>query len=178
MTQGGGRQPGHGGGPERLACFARAFALRELCRAACGRWGAGATFAQQNGDSDAPGTRQSQGLNRPGRVRNDLFPVFPVKRHLFPVRPGTVFPNGDKGLGHFPGIVPGVPYKSSRDPEADHPKTHAQTPRRPAALARVATVRPVHGGRGVPPSGPSGAFAHTGNSHHVQNASECPFGIG
>lgn len=92
---------------------------REPCRAACGRWGAGATFAQQSGDSCALGTRQSQGVNAFGPVRNDLFPVFPVNPRLFPVRPETVFPNGDKGLGRFPGFVSGVPYKSSRDPEAD-----------------------------------------------------------
>ena len=142
---------------------------REPCRAACGRWGAGATFAQQSGDSGAPGTRQSQGVNAPGRAWSDLSPLSPLLLGLSPLPTGTDFFNGDKGLGQLSTVVPAVPAKKSARPETDQAKTHAQTPRRPAALALVATVRPVNGGRGYPPStGPSGAFGHTGNSHHVK----------
>lgn len=121
MTRCGGLHPGHGGGPDWLGCCGHVVAWRALCRAARGRWGAEATFAQQNGESSAPGTRQSQGVNGPGPVRNELFPVFPVKCRLFPVRAGTVFFNGDNGLRQFLAIVPGVPYKSCRDPEARAP---------------------------------------------------------
>lgn len=150
MTRGGGRQPDHGGGPDRLACRAHAFAWRELCRAACGRWGAGAAFALQNGDSGAPGTRQSQGVNRPGLVRSELFPVFPVKNDLFPVKVRTIFFNDDKVLGHFPGFVLSVPAFFERHPEADPAKAYAQTPRRAAALALAGMVRAVKGA-GAPP---------------------------
>jgi len=67
--------------------------LGELCRAARGRRGAGATFAQQSSDSGAPCTRQSQWVDRPGPLRNDLFPVFPVKNDPFPFKVGTLFIN-------------------------------------------------------------------------------------
>ena len=132
MNRGGGRQPGHGGGPDRLACCARAFALRELCRAACGRWGAGATFAQQNGDSGAPGTRQGQGVNRPGRARSDLSPLSPLNNGLSPRSMGTDFSNGDKGLGQLSRVVPTVPTKFESTPRSRPP----QNPRPNAPATR------------------------------------------
>ena len=65
--------------------------------------------------------------------------------------PGTKLFNADNGLRVFSGLVPGVPYKLKRPPEADQAETHAQTPRRSAALALVGMVRPVIRGAGVPP---------------------------
>ena len=65
--------------------------------------------------------------------------------------PGTKFLNADNGLQRFFGLVPAVPYKLKRAPEADQAKAHAQTPRRSAALALVGMVRPVIRGAGVPP---------------------------
>ncbi len=129
----------------------------ELCRVARGRWGAGATFAQQIGKSDATGTRQSRGVNRPGRVRNELFPVFPVRSDLFPVKTGTLFFNGDKGMRHFPGLVPGVPTFFCRYPKAD-PRN--PTPKRPATRCLGTGGHGPAGewGGGGPPSGPSWVF--------------------
>ena len=53
-------------------------------------------------------------------------------------------------------MVPGVPYKLKRHPEADPAEASAQTPRRPAAPALAGMVRAVIRGAGVPPvMGPS-----------------------
>ena len=65
--------------------------------------------------------------------------------------PGTNLFNADNGLRGLFGLVPGVPYKLKRHPEADQAKAHAQTPRRSAALALVGMVRAVIRGAGVPP---------------------------
>ena len=66
--------------------------------------------------------------------------------------PGTNLFNADNGLRGLFGLVPGVPYKLKRHPEADQAKAHAQTPRRSAALALAGMVRAVKGGGGTPPS--------------------------
>ena len=65
--------------------------------------------------------------------------------------PGTKLFNADNGLRVFSGLVPGVPYKLKRPPEADQAETHAQTPRRSAALARAGMVRAAIRGTDVPP---------------------------
>ncbi len=104
--------------------------------------GAGAAFALHGGDSGAPGTRQDQGPHVFEPCRIDWSPESPVKGDWSPMPPGTNFLNADNGLRRFFGLVPAVPYKLKRHPEADPPKTHAQTARRPAALALVGMVRP------------------------------------
>ena len=125
---------------------------REPCRAARRGRGAGAVFAQQSGDSGAPDTRQDQGADYLGRVWSELSPLSPRKNGLSPRSMGTDFSNGDKGLRGFLRFVPTVPTKLKRHPEADQAETHAQTPRRPAALALAGMVRVVKGGGGTPPS--------------------------
>jgi hypothetical protein len=54
------------------------------------------------------------------------------------------------GYECFPVWSPGVPYKLKRPPEADQAETHAQTPRRSAALALAGMVRAAIRGAGVP----------------------------
>lgn len=125
--------------------------MREPCRAARRGRGAGAAFALHRGDSGAPGTRQGEGVNAFGRCRNKLSPLSPRKNGLSPAPVGTDFFNRDKGLRGFFRFVPTVPTKLKRPPEADPAKTHAQTPRRPAAPALVGMVRAVIRGAGVPP---------------------------
>ena len=139
---------------------------REPCRAARRGRGAGATFAQQSGDSGAPDTRQDQGTDCLGRVWSELSPLYPRKNGLSPRSMGTDFSNGDKGLRGFLRFVPTVPTNLQRHPEADQAKARTQTPRRAASLALAGMVRAVIRGAGVPPaSGPSGCFARAGNSH-------------
>jgi hypothetical protein len=58
-------------------------------------------------------------------VRTELFPVFPVKSRLLPVRPVTIFLNDDNELRRFRRFVTGVPYKLKRHPEADRVKPTA-----------------------------------------------------
>ena len=80
----------------------------------------------------------------------------PVKNDWSPMPPGTKLFNADNGLRVFSGLVPGVPYKLKRHPEADPAEASAQTPRRPAAPALAGMVRAVIRGAGVPPvMGPS-----------------------
>jgi hypothetical protein len=76
--------------------------------------------------------------------------VSPVKNDWSPMPPGTKLFNADNGLRVFSGLVPGVPYKLKRPPEADQAETHAQTPRRSAALALAGMVRAAIRGAGVP----------------------------
>ena len=148
---------------------------REPCRAARRGRGAGAVFALQSGDSGAPGTRQGEGANAFGRSRNKLSPLSPRKNGLSPLPVGTDFFNGDKGLRRFFRFVPTVPTKLKRPPEADPAKTHAQTPRRPAALALAGMVRAAIRGADVPPrTGPVGCFGRAGNSNR-EGELEGPF---
>lgn len=138
---------------------------REPCRAARRGRGAGVVFALHRGDSGAPDTRQDQGPDRLAPCWIDWSPVSPVKNDWSPMPPGTKLFNADNGLRVFSGLVPGVPYKLKRPPEADPAKPHAQTPRRAAALALAGMVRAAIRGAGVPPNGscrvlwPCGSFA-------------------
>lgn len=77
--------------------------------------------------------------------------------------PGTKFFNADNGLRRFFGLVPAVPYKLKRAPEADQAKTHAQTARRSAGLGLAGMA----GGAGCPRTGPFRTLGGTGNSRPV-----------
>jgi hypothetical protein len=84
-------------------------------------WAAGAELPSRsktvNQAHQAPG--KGKGVSAPGPVRTELFPVFPVKSRLLPVRLVTIFLNDDNELRRFRRFVTGVPYKLKRHPEAD-----------------------------------------------------------